>query len=200
MIIGNENNFNNNILWNIRAASYSKIKSISIKMIFFVFVFLNIYWFTYKFYINNNNLIYIKKQKKFEIKETILDDNLINHRRELDKTNRNISSNDEKINSYMNKVYSLTLNLTSNEYVGNWSQLSMKNKFFDENINKGNVELYFKKIIYYNNLNYFSISDTKPNPLKMDLIIKEGNYVDRCIKLNFTLYINNSIMNYILKE
>ena len=200
MIIGNENNINNNNFWNIRAASYSKIKSISIKMIFFVFVFLNIYWFTYKLYNNNNNLIYIKKQKKFEIKETILDENLINHRRELDKTNRNISSNDEKINLYMNKVYSLTLNLTSNEYVGNWSQLSMKNKFFDENINKGNVELYFKKIIYYNNLNYFSISDTKPNPLKMDLIIKEGNYVDRCIKLNFTLYINNSIMNYFNEE
>ena len=66
MILGNGNIIHDNNFLNIRNASYSKLKSIFIKIVFFAFVFLQIYWLTYKLYINNNNSIYIKKQKKFD--------------------------------------------------------------------------------------------------------------------------------------
>ena len=60
MILGNGNIIDNNNFLNIRNASYSKLKSFFIKIVFFAFVFLQIYWLTYKLYINNDFSTFFK--------------------------------------------------------------------------------------------------------------------------------------------
>ena len=196
MIFGNGNIIHNNNFLNIRNASYSKLKSIFIKIVFFAFIFLQIYWLTYKLYINNNNSIYIKKQKKFDDAKKIFDDNLFNYRRELDITNKNVDSLKEDISLYMDKGYSFILNLTSYEYTGNWSQLSIKDdKFFDSKINEGIADLYFNKIKPNNNPNSISIlSKTNINLFRIDIVIKEGKYIDKFIRVNFTFFFNHNII------
>ena len=198
MIFGNGNIIHDNNFLNIRNAIYSKLKSIFIKIVFFAFVFLQIYWLTYKLYINNNNSIYIKRQKKFDDTKKIFDDNLFNYRRELGTTNKNINSLKEDISLYMDKGYSFILNLTSHEYTGNWSQLSIKDdKFFDSKINEGIADLYFNKIKPNNNQNSISIlSKTKINPFRIDIVIKEGKYIDKFIRVNFTFFFNHNIIIY----
>ena len=97
----------------------------------------------------------------------------------------------------MNKDFSFILNLTSNEYIGNWTELSINDKnFFDKNIENGIAELYFHKI----KSNSLSIlAKTKINTLKIYAIIKEGKYIDRNIRLNFTFFLENNLDKY-LKE
>ena len=148
MIIGNMNNIrNNNFLFSI-PMNQTKIIYIAKKLLFFSFIFITISFITYILYINNNSITYIKKHKNLYRNELFFKDNTINMRRDLDPflINNNISIEDN-LKEKMNKGFGFIINLTSNEYVGNWTGLSMKDDyFFDDKINNGIAELFFHKI------------------------------------------------------
>ena len=199
MIIANLNNVLNNNFMLLSRINSSKIKLITKKLIFFAFIFLIISIITFKLYINNKSLIHIKKEKELYNKEISSQDNLLNFKRDLEVNyyyNKNRSIEDI-LKEKMNKDFSFILNLTSNEYIGNWTELSIKDKnFFDKNIDNGIAELYFHKI----KSNSLSIlAKTKINTLKIYAIIKEGKYIDRNIRLNFTFFLENNLDKY-LKE
>ena len=199
MIIANLNNVLNNNFMLFSRINSSKIKLITKKLIFFAFNFLIISIITYKLYINNKSIIHIKKEKELYNKEISSQDNLLNFKRDLEVNyyyNKNRSIEDI-LKEKMNKDFSFILNLTSNEYIGNWTELSINDKnFFDKNIENGIAELYFHKI----KSNSLSIlAKTKINTLKIYAIIKEGKYIDRNIRLNFTFFLENNLDKY-LKE
>ena len=199
MIIANLNNVLNNNFMLFSRINSSKIKLITKKLIFFAFNFLIISIITFKLYINNKSIIHIKKEKELYNKEISSQDNLLNFKRDLEVNyyyNKNRSIEDI-LKEKMNKDFSFILNLTSNEYIGNWTELSINDKnFFDKNIENGIAELYFHKI----KSNSLSIlAKTKINTLKIYAIIKEGKYIDRNIRLNFTFFLENNLDKY-LKE
>jgi hypothetical protein len=199
MIIANLNNVLNNNFMLLSRINSSKIKLITKKLIFFAFNFLIISIITFKLYINDKSIVHIKKEKELYNKEISSQDNLLNFKRDLEVNyyyNKNRSIEDI-LKEKMNKDFSFILNLTSNEYIGNWTGLSIKDKnFFDKNIENGIAELYFHKI----KSNSLSIlAKTKINTLKIYAIIKEGKYIDRNIRLNFTFFLENNLDKY-LKE
>ena len=144
MIMENINNIPNN---NFRLITHSKIKFIFKKLFLYSFIFIIISLFTYKLYINNNNIIYMKSQKGIYNRETFLESDSSNFTRDLNLINyNNNNSIEDNLKERMNKEYSFILNLTSNEYIGNWTNLSLNDKnFFDENIESGIAELFFHK-------------------------------------------------------
>ena len=189
MIMGNINNIPNN---NFILITHSKIKFIFKKLFLYSFIFIIISLFTYKFYINNNSIIYMKSQKGIYNRETFLEDGSYNFKRGLDLINyNNNNSIEDNLKERMNKEYSFILNLTSNEYIGNWTNLSLNDKnFFDENIESGIAELYFENIEFC----YLSLSGkSRINSIKVNAVIKEGNYIDKNIRLNFTFIIDNTL-------
>ena len=193
MIIGNANNISTN---NFRLINHSKIKFIFKKLFFFSFIFIIISLFTYKLYISNNSIIHMKMQKGLYNRATFLEDDSINFKRDLDFINYNKNySIEDNLKERMNKAFSFILNLTSNEYLGNWTDLSLNDKnFFDKNIENGIAELYFHKI----RTNYYAIlAKPKSNSFKVEVNIREGNYADRFIKINFTFYLDNNIDKYL---
>ena len=197
MIIGNINNFPNNNFINFRSINQSKIKFILKKLSFFSFLFTLISLFTYKLYINNNSIIHMKSLKELYNKKKFLEDDSLKFKRDLDFFNysNNNYSIEDNLKERMNKEYSFILNLTSNEYIGNWTNLSLSDKnFFDENIENGNAELYFENIEF----GYISpLAKSRINSLKINVIIKEGNYIDKYIRLNFTFFIDNTLDKYL---
>ena len=195
MIIGNINNVQLNNFWNINTSTYSKIKYISKKILFFAFIFLHICWITYRLYIQNITFTHIKRNKYLNSKELFLEDNYY-YKRELGIVNNNSTIEDD-IKEEMKKDYSFIINITSNEYIGNYTQLSMKdNDFFSEKIDKGIAEIYFHKI--KENQNSLPLTaKARINSFKMDIIIKEGKYMDKYLRLNSTFYINKDIIKYL---
>ena len=195
MIIGNINNIQLNIFWNINPNTYSKIKYIAKKILFFAFVFLQICWITYRLYIQNISFTHIKRNKYLKSKEFFLEDNYY-HKRELDIVNKSNSIEDD-IKDEMEKDYSFIIDITSNEYFGNYTQLSLKDKdFFNKKIDKGIAEIYLHKI--KDNLNSLPlIAKARINSFKMDVIIKEGKYMDKYLRLNSSFYINKDIIKYL---
>ena len=195
MIIGNMNNIrNNNFLFSI-PMNQTKIIYIAKKLLFFSFIFITISFITYILYINNNSITYIKKHKNLYRNELFFKDNTINMRRDLDPfiINNNISIEDN-LKEKMNKGFGFIINLTSNEYVGNWTDLSMKDDyFFDDKINNGIAELFFHKI---KSSSISILAKSRINSFKIEAIIKEGKYIDKYIKINFTLYLENDIEKY----
>ena len=195
MIIENINNIPNNNFINFRLINNSKIKFIFKKLFFFSFIFIIISLFTYRLYKDNNSIIYIEKQKGFYNIETILEEDSFNFKRGLDFFNYNNNySIEDNLKERMNKIYSFILNLTSNEYKGNWTDLHWKDKdFFDKNIDTGIAKLHFQKI----RTNYNAIlARSRSNSFKVEVIIREGNYIDKFIKINFTFYLDNNIDKY----
>ena len=125
----------------------------------------------------------MKSQKGIYNGETFLEDGSYNFKRGLDLINyNNNNSIEDNLKERMNEEYSFILNLTSNEYMGNWTDLSLNDKnFFDENIESGIAELYFHKIRF----NYNAIlAKFRANSFKVEANIREGNYADRFIKIN----------------
>ena len=200
MIIENLNNvLNCNYLFFNRINS-SKLNFIIKKLIFFASNFLIIGIITFKLYIINNNIIHIKKKKELYNEEISSLDDSSNFKRDLDIINyhnKNLSI-ENILKEKMNKEFSFILNLTSNEYIGNWTQLSMNDtNFFDKNINTGLSELYFHKA----KSNSLSIlTRTRINSLKIDAIIKEGKYIDKNIKVNFTFFLENNLDKYLQED
>jgi len=196
MIIENINNMENNNNSNRRSINYQKIKYILQKLFFFIVIFLHICLITYKLYINN---IIIKKNKLLFNNEPIVNNNLLNNKRDLDfiiKNNTNYNhSKEEEIVEKIIKDYSFLINLTSNNYSGNWSHFSFKkNSFFDENIKEGEVKLYFEKA----NINSNSLPlEDRVNLMNVNINIKEGKYSDKLIRINYTFPINNKNIQYL---
>ena len=196
MIIENINNMENNNNSNRSSINYQKIKYILQKLFFFIVIFLHICLITYKLYINN---IIIKKNKLLFNNEPIVNNNLLNNKRDLDfeiKNNTNYNhSKEEEIVEKIIKDYSFLINLTSNNYSGNWSHFSFKkNSFFDENIKEGEVKLYFEKA----NINSNSLPpEDRVNLMNVNINIKEGKYSDKLIRINYTFPINNKNIQYL---
>ena len=192
MIIENINNIPNNNFINFRSINHSKIKLIFKKIFFFAFIFILISLFSYKLYIDNNSIIYIEKQKRFYYEE---EDNSFNFKRNLDFINYNKNySIEDNIKERMNKIYSFILNLTSNEYTGNWTDLYLNNNdFFKKNIGKGIAKLHFQRIrSSFNSI----LAKSRSNSFKVEVVIREGNYIDKFLKINFTFYLDNNIDKY----
>ena len=196
MIIENINNMENNNNSNRSSINYQKIKYILQKLFFFIVIFLHICLITYKLYINN---IIIKKNKLLFNNDPIVNNNLLNNKRDLDfeiKNNTNYNhSKEEEIVEKIIKDYSFLINLTSNNYSGNWSHFSFKkNSFFDENIKEGEVKLYFEKA----NINSNSLPlEDRVNLMNVNINIKEGKYSDKLIRINYTFPINNKNIQYL---
>ena len=199
MIIENINNMENNNNSNRSSINYQKIKYILQKLFFFIVIFLHICLITYKLYINDINNIIIKKNKLLFNNEPIVNNNLLNNKRDLDfeiKNNTNYNhSKEEEIVEKIIKDYSFLINLTSNNYSGNWSHFSFKkNSFFDENIKEGEVKLYFEKA----NINSNSLPpEDRVNLMNVNINIKEGKYSDKLIRINYTFPINNKNIQYL---
>lgn len=198
MMIENVNNIqnNNNNFWFSIPINTQKLKYIIKNLAFFSFVFITISLITLKLYINNNSITHMKNSRDLYYKNSYLSDNSLDFKRELDTKNNNFN-NTQYIMERMNNDYSFIINLTSNEYMGNWTDLSIKNEnFFNSKINNGVAEIYFHKI----NFSLLLFPDFRQNSFKIDTIIKEGKYIDKYIKINLTFNIEKNIENYLNED
>ena len=222
--INNENqNNNNNIIIN-----YNKFIFILKKLFFFIFMFVMLLFTSYQIYFYYKEIILIKNEKFDNIKNDIMRPHnykyIFNYKRELnninqtnnlsasDNNNSNIPIKDNKsiainvndieksIREKFNGDYSFILNLSSNDYIGNWSQLNLPDaSFFSEKINEGVAEILFLRT---RNINKFiiNLSRAKANSFRIDAILREGKYIDRYVKINLTFYINHNNLEKLLKN
>ena len=219
MILGNNNNANQNIINNYSNFNYEKFILMTKKLFFFLFMFIILLFTSYQIYFYYKEVIHIKNEKtdniikedNFEPPDNI--ENIIDSRRKL--KNSNISSiekekNSNKNNIIMNKTinqseieeimdkfngeYLFILNLSFNEFIGNWSQFSMMgNNIFDKKINEGVCELYFHRIKNTRNNLIIYLNKNKYNSFRINAILREGKYIDKYVKINFTFYILENI-------
>lgn len=207
MIIENNNNENNNQF----ILTFKKLKYITIKLLFFLFMFMMMLLLYYHSNYYFKEIVHIKKQKFDEEKDLPewVDDQSLIYRRNLFDSNRtdivsslNEYSNKEDIGTITQMIkkkfngdYSFILNVTSNEYIGNWSNLAIiGNNFFEKKIEKGITELFFHRIKNRNSL-IIGLSNTKTNSFRIDAILREGKYIDNYIKINLTFSLNDNIEN-----
>jgi hypothetical protein len=163
----------------------------------------------YHSYIYFKEIIHIKKEKFDEEKdltEWVEDQSFIYRRTlfDLNKTdivntlNENINKEDidtiiEVVKKKFNGDYSFILNVTSNDYIGNWSNLSIiGNYFFEKKIDEGIAEMFFHRIKNRNNL-VLGLINTKTNSFRIDTILREGKYIDNYIKINSTFFLYDDI-------
>ena len=209
MIIENNNNENNNENNNQFLLTFKKLKYITKKLLFFLFMFMMMLLLYYHSYIYFKEIIHIKKEKLDEEKdltEWVEDQSSIYRRTlfDLNKTdivntlNENINKEDidtiiEVVKKKFNGDYSFILNVTSNDYIGNWSNLSIiGNYFFEKKIDEGIAELFFHRIKNRNNL-VLGLINTKTNSFRIDTILREGKYIDNYIKINSTFFLYDDI-------
>ncbi len=222
--INNENqNNNNNIIIN-----YNKFIFILKKLFFFIFMFVMLLFTSYQIYFYYKEIILIRNEKFDNIKNDILHPYnykyIFDYKRELDNiiqaNNKSVSDNNKAnifikenksliINAYdiektikekYNGDYSFILNLSSNDYIGNWSQLNLPDKsFFNKKINEGVAEILFLRT---RNINKFiiNLSRGKANSFRIDAILREGKYIDKYIKINLTFYINSNNLEKLMKN
>ena len=211
MIIENNNNENINENNNQFILTYKKLKYIAKRLLFFLFMFMMMLLLYYHYYFYFKEIIHIKKEKFDEEKDLpgwVEDQSLIYRRNLFDsnKTDR-ISSLNENINkedigvitqilkSKYNGDYSFILNVTSNDYIGNWSNFSMVgNYFFEKKIDEGISEMFFHRIKNRNSL-VIGLTNTKTNSFRIDTILREGKYIDNYIKINLTFFLYDNIEN-----
>ena len=209
MIIENNNNENNNENNNQFLLTFKKLKYITKKLLFFLFMFMMMLLLYYHSYIYFKEIIHIKKEKFDEEKdltEWVEDQSFIYRRTlfDLNKTdivntlNENINKEDidtiiEVVKKKFNGDYSFILNVTSNDYIGNWSNLSIiGNYFFEKKIDEGIAEMFFHRIKNRNNL-VLGLINTKTNSFRIDTILREGKYIDNYIKINSTFFLYDDI-------
>ena len=209
MIIENNNNENNNENNNQFLLTFKKLKYITKKLLFFLFMFMMMLLLYYHSYIYFKEIIHIKKEKFDEEKdltEWVEDQSFIYRRTlfDLNKTdivntlNENINKEDidtiiEVVKKKFNGDYSFILNVTSNDYIGNWSNLSiLGNYFFEKKIDEGIAEMFFHRIKNRNNL-VLGLINTKTNSFRIDTILREGKYIDNYIKINSTFFLYDDI-------
>ena len=211
MIIENNNNENNNENNNQFILTFKKLKYITKRLLFFLFMFMMMLLLYYHYYFYFKEIIHIKKEKFDEEKDLpgwVEDQSLIYRRNLFDsnKTDRIYSLNEnihkedigvitQILKSKYNGDYSFILNVTSNDYIGNWSNLSMVgNYFFEKKIDEGISEMFFHRIKDRNSL-VIGLTKTKTNSFRIDTILREGKYIDNYIKINLTFLLNDNIEN-----
>ena len=214
MIIENNNN-SRNINLNGYQINYDKLVLFSKKLVFFIFMFTILIFTSYRIYFCYKEIIHIKNgnfDKTIE-QNNNTPINIIYDRRNLksnateNEKNLNKKSNvsfldkekeiEELIKERFNGDYSFILNITSNEYIGNWSKLILtQNNFFDRKIDEGIAELSFQRTRSTNNL---IVNLGKSNSFRIDIILREGKYIDKYIKINFTFSILDNI-EHLLKN
>ena len=164
-----------------------------------------------RIYFYYKEIIHIKKGNLDKIIEENYNEqiNIINNRRDLKQNitysgkvinkKDNISSNlngnelEELIKEKFNGDYSFFLDLSSNEYIGNWSKFAMtQNNFFELKTNKGIAELFFQRVKNRNNL-IINLSKANINSFRVNAILREGKYIDKYVKINFTFSIFDNI-------
>ena len=205
----NENNIINNASNNIFFINNNnKLIYIIKKLLFFLFMFIILLFISYQIYFYYKEILHIKKEKKYIENEDISlppSALIINSRRNLNSTIivKNISkgnsirnkedNSEENIKERFNGDYSFILNISSNDYIGNWSKFSStKNNFFEKDINEGIAELFFQRTKNRNNL-IINLEKGKINSFRVDAILREGKYIDKYIKINFTFFILDNI-------
>lgn len=215
MIIENNNNESNNENNNQFILVYKKLKIITKKIFFFLFMFMMMLLFYYHSYFYFKEIIHIKKGKFDEEKDLPQwdEDQALIYRRNLFNSNKsdvvnslndNINKEDisvitQVIKDKYNGGYSFILNVTSNDYFGNWSNLSMVgNNFFEKKIDEGIAEMFFHRIKNRNSL-IIGFVNTKTNSFRIDTILREGKYIDKYIKINLTFFLVDNIES-LLKE
>ena len=213
MIIENNNN-ENNIINNNNFFINNNNKFIHMlkKILFFLFMFIMLLFASYKINFYYKEILHIKKEKNYINNEDISlpsSKMIISSKRKLNSTSNNnipngnfkslnLTSHTDKeeniefIREKFNGDYSFILNISSNDYIGNWSKFSStKNNFFDKNINEGIAELFFQRTKNRNNLIINLKSRT--NSFRIDAILREGKYIDKYVKINFTFFISDNI-------
>jgi hypothetical protein len=209
MIFENNNNENNNENNNQFILTYKKLKYIIKRLLFFLFMFMMMLLLYYHYYFYFKEIIHIKKEKFDEEKDLpgwVEDQSLIYRRNLFDSNktdkiyslNENIHKEDigvitQIIKSKYNGDYSFILNVTSNDYIGNWSNFSMEgNYFFEKKIDEGISEMFFHRIKNRNSL-VIGLTNTKTNSFRIDTILREGKYIDNYIKINSTFFLYDDI-------
>ena len=209
MIIENNNNENINENNNQFLLTFKKLKYITKKLLFFLFMFMMMLLLYYHSYIYLKEIIHIKKEKFDEEKNSpewveyqpvIYRRNLFDENKTdlINTLNENINKEDidtiiQAIKKKFNGDYSFILNVTSNEYIGNWSKLSIVGKnFFEKKIDEGISEMFFHRIRNRNSL-VIGLTNTKTNSFRIDAILREGKYIDNYIKINLTFYLYDDI-------
>ena len=99
--------------------------------------------------------------------------------------------NETEIRKKYNNEYKFLNNITLYEYEGKWNNLTLPQKFFDND--KGNTEIYFGKI---KNKNFI----TQNNSFKTVFILKDGKYIDHYIRGNFTYFFPNNFSSILEKS
>ena len=107
----------------------------------------------------------------------------------------------EAINSNVSELalyYEFVENITSHSYYGNWENLKMdkdKNNFVDKS---GEIELNFQRKISTNYL--LNLNQKNNSNISVSFIIKDGEYIDNYLVLNFTFNFKNIPLISYLKE
>ena len=209
----NENQANNNYLINYTKFSFI-IKKLLFFLFMFIMLLFTSYkiYFYYKDIIiiknekfeniknnriNPHNFIfnYKRKLQNFDSTNSISNTSIVNNNEYQNYTQENNNSItitiyqkniEDIIKEKFNSDYAFILNISSNEYIGSWSELEMLDQaFFNKKIKKGSVEMRFKRTRMRNNL-IINLAKNKENSFRIDAILKEGEYIDRYVKINLT--------------
>ena len=141
--------------------------------------------------LNNSNISHNFNESIEETKEIINNNNNYTMTTKSSNIKTNKNELEELLKEKFNGEYAFILNLSSNDYIGNWSKFSMTdNQFFGKKIKDGIAELFFQKI---KNRNSLIINLNKANSFRIDAILREGKYIDKYVKINFTFYIYDNI-------
>ena len=215
MILENNNALNMN--FNQYRTSYDKFILFSKKLFFFFIMFIIFIFTSYRIYFyykeiihikNGNfdkiigqkydfptNIIYEKRILKTNLTDIINESNKNINKKGNITSNNNENEIEEIIKERFKGDYSFILNITSNDYIGNWSKFSMtQNNFFYKKIDEGIAELFFQRTKNRNNL-IINLSKSKINSFRIDVILREGKYIDKYVKINFTFFIYDNIEN-----
>ena len=159
------NNNINEQLNHFHIINYTKFKYIIKNLLFFLFMFIMLLFISFQIYIYNKEII-PPRAEKFDnifseliktifnykrilnltnnINDTNINTSIINNNEYINNTQRNKNiiithknNIEEIIKEKFNADYAFILNLSSNYYIGNWSELYLKgNDFFNNKINK----------------------------------------------------------------
>ncbi len=101
---------------------------------------------------------------------------------------------EKKIVDVYNTEFPFFQNISFFDYYGEWNNLSFKNNIFQNK--KGEAELYFYKK-KTGRVVYLDLFGNKSDSFKGVLLLKDGRYIDKYIRANFTLYLpKNFIEKY----
>lgn len=107
----------------------------------------------------------------------------------------------KNIKNYYTNEFAFVLNLSSYEYLGEWESLKDQQKFFKKSIKNGVAELIFSKNNLSLNSTYLTEKYNENTSFNIFLVLKEGKYIDKNIKVNYTFTLPSGVnFTKLLKE